>query len=114
MTDTCQIVRMGTTPTTNPVTNLDTYPAVEQYAGQCRVRPNSQSLSTDSGFGEQQVQLLSHMVSIPVSEADVVPDDVVIVTASDDASLVGKRLRVRTVARGTHITARRMACEEMA
>lgn len=112
MTDACQVVRMGTTPTVNPTTGQETYPETVQYTGPCRVRPNLRD--SDAEFGEQQVQVLSHLVSIPVSEADVVPDDVVHVTASDDASLVGKRLRVRAVARGTNITARRLACEEMA
>lgn len=114
MTDSCRVVRMGDTPVTDPVTGLETYPEADQYEGPCRVRPNSQSLSSDASFGDQAVQLLSHMVSIPVTEDDVAPDDVVVVTASFDPSLVSKRLRVRTVARGPDITARRMACEEMA
>lgn len=113
MLDTCNVVTTSSTPTTDPVTNIDTYPETVIYTGKCRVRPYLQSRS-DAAFGEQQVQLLSHLVSLPMSATAVVPDAVVVVTASTDASLVSKRLRVRTIARGSDVTARRLACEETA
>lgn len=111
MVDTCQVVTMSATATTDPVTGLETYTPTVRYTGMCRVRPNYQNRQAE--FGDQQVQVLSHLVSLPVSATAVAVDDEVVVTASLDSSLVGKRLRIRSVARGTHVTARRLACEEV-
>ena len=111
MVDTCQVVTVSSTPTTNPTTGVETYPETIRYTGMCRVRPNFRN--SDANFGDQQVQILSHLVSLPMSATSVATDDVIVVTASLDASLVGKRLRVRSIARGTHVTARRLACEEV-
>jgi hypothetical protein len=110
MTDACTIVRLSATPVTNPVTGVVTRPETEMYAGVCRVRPGG---ARQVEAGGQVLQAITHTVSVPVSHTDVLPDDVVIVTASGDPALVEARLRVREVARGTHITARRLGCEEL-
>jgi hypothetical protein len=110
MTDTCQIVRLSTTPATNLVTGEVTWPETEMYSGVCRVRPGP---GRQVEAGGRVLQAISHVVSVPVSHTDVLPDDVVVMTSSADGALAGARLRVRDVAQGSHVTARRLGCEEL-
>lgn len=113
MQDSCTITRAGSgTSTFDPATGTYTDPAsTTVYTGKCRVKPRNLVDRTVQA-GEQQVSLWSFEVSVPVSATDVDLDDVVTVTGSIDPSLVGRTLRVRSVARGTFLTARRLDCEE--
>lgn len=109
MTDVCTITRtIGRT--FDETTNTYTPTTTPVYSGKCRVKP-ANTVSRDVQAGEQQVSLWPFAVSIPVSVTTELDDDVT-VTASADASLVGRTLRVRSVARGTYLTARRLDCEE--
>ena len=113
MTDTCTITRANGDPTYNPST-LTYTPATPTtvYSGKCRVKPSVLSGNTTVQAGEERVALWPFSVSVPFSATDVELDDIVTVTASADASLVGRPLRVRSIARGTNVTARRLDCEE--
>lgn len=112
MTDTCTITRAGE-PVYNPATLAYTASSTTVYSGKCRVKPSALSGNTTVQAGEERVALWPYAVSVPVSVTDVELDDLVTVTASADASLVGRVLRVRSTARGTHITARRLDAEEV-
>lgn len=113
MADTCQIFVLGD-PVLDPVTGDNTRPETLTYAGKCRARP---VLSTGDGrsvdVGRASETLLKHLVSIPHIADDVAANQHVRITASADPSLIGLELVVRGIARGTHITARRLVCEEV-
>lgn len=112
MQDSCTITRAGGGSSFDPATGTYTDPAsTTVYTGKCRVKPRNLVDRTVQA-GEQQVSLWPFEVSVPVSATDVDLDDVVTVTGSIDPSLVGRTLRVRSVARGTFLTARRLDCEE--
>jgi hypothetical protein len=113
MVDSCTITRRGGDPVFDDTTGTYT-PATPTtvYTGVCKVRPSNLSGNTTAQAGEREVSLWPFSVSIPVAE-DADLDDVVTVTASLDPSLVGRTLRVRSVARGTYLTARRLDCEEV-
>lgn len=110
MTDACTIARPTTAPVTDPVSGAVTYPETTIYTGRCRARPAGGGHQVEAG--EDITQVFGLRVSVPISVTGVRADDVVTVTASADGSLVGKRLRVREIERGSHITARRLRCEE--
>lgn len=85
-------------------------PVSELYAGACKVKPNGTDRQVEAA-GES-VTLWPFIVSLPMSVEDVEVDDIVTVTASAlDPSLVGLELRVRQVAQGSFVTARRLGCE---
>lgn len=98
---------------------------VTLYSGRCRVKARDNADRVVDAGG-QAVSLFPFTVSIPVEmssfdtavfEAAFRPvtfevDDLVTVTASAlDPALVDLVLRVRQVAAGTHLTARRLECE---
>lgn len=88
-------------------------PGASRYTGPCRVRVQSvQDSSVEAA--ERVVVLRSYIVSVPMSVDDAQVNDVVTITASVlDSSLPGTRLRVQDVPKGTHLTARRLVCEEV-
>lgn len=111
MVDACTITRGGGAPTFDATTG--TYTAATGstvYTGKCRVKPQNLA-DRVAQAGERPVSLWPFSVSIPIA-ADADLDDVVTVTASADSTLVDRTFRVRSVARGTFITARRLDCEE--
>lgn len=113
MVDTCRLERPGTgEQAITDWSTLDTPdPApTELYAGPCRVKPNGGDRVVMAG--DDPTTLLPFAVSVPPTVTDVRVDDVVVVLTSGDPALVGRRLRIRSVAVGTHLTARRLGCEE--
>jgi hypothetical protein len=111
MADACSIATPGSgEPVLDPNTGQLTYPgSTAGYTGKCRIRPVSESAVA---AGERLIVLTRYVVSIPMS-ADAKVDDRVTVTSSVlDPSLAGRVFRVVGVARGTHVTARRLDCEE--
>lgn len=109
MIDACDIVRYG-----EPVLNVETgqNERSEQviYQGKCRVRPAG--AQREAEVGVTHLEMLQHQVSIPFSVTAVRAHDHVRITECVDASFIGLELTVRGIARGTHITARRLWCEE--
>lgn len=81
------------------------------YAGACKVKPRDNA-DRQVEAGAETVTLWPFVVSVPMSVTGVQEDDVVTVTACElDPALVGTRLRVRQVAKGSFLTARRLGCE---
>ncbi len=87
-----------------------------RYSGPCRVQ--EAVLPTAAADQAQQSpawQSQRKYVSIPVAVTSVRPGDVVTVTSSAlDPGAVGHRFRVVASAAKTHLTARRLECEEVA
>ncbi|MFB7630688.1 DUF6093 family protein [Streptomyces sp. NPDC056149] len=111
MTDWCRIERSTGIDTTDD--GRDVEQATTVYEGRCRVRPAAQAATTDK-TGTVIVETWAYTVSVPLPVAGIRTGDAVQILASDDPGLVGRRLRVRSIDRGTQITARRLACEEVA
>jgi Family of unknown function (DUF6093) len=111
MDDACTVARPVPDPPFNPAAGrVEPPPPVAVYSGRCRIRPQgSQDRVVDAG--ERPLSLWPYVVSIPFAGSAEL-DDIVTVTASADSTLVGRRLRVRSVVRGTHVSARRLGCEE--
>jgi hypothetical protein len=116
MTETCTITREnGETATFIAATGQYTDTTATVYAGKCRIRPRSAFLRERIAEAGEQAQFLwPYIVAVPVSVTDVQVGDIITVTASGDASLVDRQLRVRIAARGENVTARRLDCEELA
>lgn len=113
MIDTCHISRAGGGRTFDKTTNTYSDGATDIYTGKCRVKPSSLSSNTTVQAGEQAVGLWPYVVSVPLSVSGVELGDVVRITSSRDPALEDRELRVRVVGRGTHLTARRLECEEV-
>lgn len=109
MTDACTVGRVGTTRVYNPATDSYNVVTTTVYSGVCRVKPAGSD--TVSNVGEQTVSRWPYTVSLPVTATPAV-DDQVTVTASGDPALTGLKLRVRSVVKGTNVSARRLGCEE--
>lgn len=109
MTDAVTVSRDGelaTDPGTGAVTSADT----QLYSGKAQIRPETTSEADSQNAGEATDLLDQFLVKVPVSLVDVRTNDTVSVVASSDASLVGARMRVIGVVRGTTVTARRLRC----
>ncbi|MFE7315659.1 DUF6093 family protein [Streptomyces sp. NPDC057555] len=111
MTDRCRIERSTGIGTTDDGRDIEQVTTV--YEGRCRIRPAALAATTDK-TGSVIVETWAYTVSVPLPVADVRTGYAVQILASDDPGLVGRRLRVRSIDRGTQITARRLACEEVA
>lgn len=82
-----------------------------RYSGRCKVKPRD-NVDREVEAGAATVSLWPYVVSVPMSALDVQDGDVLTVTSSAlDPSLAGTVLRVRAVAEGSYITARRLGCE---
>lgn len=113
MVDTCTVRTGGALGALNPATLQHASVAGDLiYAGKCRVKPAAGNQDRVVDAGEHLVSLWPFTVSLPMSAVGVDVDHIVTVTTSAlDAALAGKTLRVRQVALGTHLTARRLGCE---
>lgn len=115
MSDTCTISRGGSAEPTYDETLREMVAAAGTavYAGPCRVkaRPTEDRVVE---LGETTVSLRSYVVSLPIDATGIKVDDVVVVTSSAlDGDLVDKQMRVLDVQAGSHVTARRLICEEV-
>jgi len=114
MTATCTIRgEAAGEPTTDPESGKVT-PAEGAlvYSGRCRVRPaGTQADAREMGGAETFI--FDFVVSVPFAVDGVVEGMTCRVDASPDPALVGLELEIEQVARGDHITARRLACKEV-
>lgn len=111
MTDAVTIGRVDYDhPVTNPDTGLDEYPVTVLYTGAARVRPNYANRPATAG--DSFITVIGYLVSVPLSVTNVRAGDVVTVTSSADGFLTDRTLKVRSIVAGTHVTARRLDCEE--
>jgi hypothetical protein len=112
MTDRCTIGRPGG-QIVNPDTGAVTDAVTDFYAGACRVKPITSVQAGEAAAGERVIVMRSYTVTVPMAQAGVRVGDVVTVTACQlDPALTGTVLRVRDIAKGSQITARRLVCEE--
>jgi len=83
------------------------------YTGKCEVQmPQSANRNPGAGDVEWTVQAL--VLKLPMSVVGAQVDDTVTITASQlDPDLVGRVLKVVSLAHKSHMTARRLACEEV-
>lgn len=114
MTATCTIrgAAVGR-PTTDPESGKVTPPeAPVIYEGRCRVRPaGTQQDPRESGGAE--VFTFDYQVTVPFFVTAVIEGMSCRIDSSPDGALVGLELEIQQVARGDHITARRLACKEV-
>lgn len=112
MTDTCTITAASGPQVYQPATDsYVTPPGVLRYSGKCRVKPRDNA-DREVEAGGATASLWPYVVSVPMSAVGIEDDDVVTITASAlDPELIDAKLRVRQVAQGTFLTARRLGCE---
>lgn len=114
MTSACTIRGESTgEPTTDPDTGKVT-PAEGAliYSGRCRVRPAG-TVQDAGESGGAETFTFDYVVSVPFSVTTVIEGMSCRIDASPDPALVGLDLEIEQVARGDHITARRLACREV-
>lgn len=114
MTDSCTINAAEGARVYDPGTDSYVNAAgAQRYSGKCRVRmPNVMGEQTPQ-FAGREVTLQFAVVSVPVSVSGVQVNDVVTITASEDAELVGRTYTVVGLHHQSHATARRLRCEEV-
>ena len=76
----------------------------------CVIRPSQRAVD-EVGDGGRQVRMFMYDVRLPV-DVDVQAGDVLTVTSSRDALLVGRWLTVREVVADSEQTSRILVCEE--
>jgi hypothetical protein len=110
MTDACTVTRV-TAQTTDPNTGAVTDTRTTVYEGPCKVRQVTSS--EPAQVGEAKVVVGAYVLSLPMSAAAVhVDDDAEITASGHDPALVGRVLRVAVEHAASHVTARRLVCEE--
>jgi hypothetical protein len=93
LTDTCSVVRR-TSGAFNDTTGTYAAPTdTSVYSGPCRV--DSISGAARVRIGEEAVIQSGYWVFLPPDADDARPEDIVIVTASEDGNMVGRELAVK-------------------
>ncbi|MFB4280845.1 DUF6093 family protein [Nonomuraea sp. MTCD27] len=109
MRDTCTVERFaGRVLNEETGEYEETWTAV--YTGVCRVKPRTQR---EAEWGEREVALGAYVAVLPWdSSPEIQRQDRLIVTASDDAWLIGRHLEVIAIALAGTSTARRLLVED--
>lgn len=112
MVDACTITAANAVQVYDETTDAYTTPdGASRYTGRCKVTPRDNA-DRQVEAGAQTVTLWPFVISVPMSVTGIQDDDVITITASAlDPALVGLVLRVRQVAQGSFLTARRLGCE---
>lgn len=110
MTDLCLIERQSTEEVTDPVTGTVTFPVVEVYAGKCKLQ-GRQAQASEPSAGGHVFTVEQLMVHLPVSALSLTGDRVTVLSSAMDPDLVGLKLRLTELARGTYRTADRWNVE---
>lgn len=110
----CTITRAGTGPGTYNESTGKTDPPAPTPVGtaqRCRVQARA---ATDrvAKVGDQLLTLRGYLVSLPHDAPDVHVDDLVTITAADDALLVGRVLKVLDVVYASEQWERDLTCED--
>jgi len=107
MTATCNVQRKTGQTVYNPVTHQDE-PVIDTiFTGPCRVQPARIATAEEVQMFGQQINSLTMVGALPVTMADLLPDDVIAITASLDPGQVGKKYTVQAVQTSSAATARR-------
>lgn len=109
MIDSC-VVERSTGEVTDPVTGVVSEGWETVYSGVCKVQGRQAQASTpDAGGHAFTVEQL--MVHLPVSAQSLPGDRVTVLSSAMDPGLVGLKLRLTELARGTYRTADRWNVE---
>lgn len=88
-------------------------PGAVVYSGKCRIKPGGTTSQTTEAGGAEMFTF-DFAVSLPFSVTAVRERMLLTMDASPDPAAVGLELEVQQMARGEHITARRLLCNEVA
>lgn len=99
----------------NESTQQYTYtPGALKYSGKCKIQLRVSATGASPVAGDRAMAVLRYEVHLPMSTAAAAVDDWFKVTASvSDPELVGRRFRVAALVHKTHMSARRLICEEV-
>lgn len=109
MPDTCVVTRPAQGDFDADVGSYETT-APEVYEGPCRVMPLAEDERTVL-FGDRAMDVVAFKVTLPFNAAELQDDDLIEVTESADAQLVGTTMVKRHVVRSSIQTARRIVAE---
>jgi ribulose 1,5-bisphosphate carboxylase large subunit-like protein len=112
MSAACSITRRATGGTTDTAGNYTPAAPSTIYTGPCRV----QSLRTRREvivIGEAQESQHRYLVTIKFDTADIHVGDLVGITSSVDAGLIGRQLRVTDMNLGSEQWERDLTCDEL-
>ncbi len=111
--DACSVTRASGDPVFDEATGGYVTPVPTTiYTGSCRITPLPVQERAVI-FGEQAVDLIAYQATFPYDAAVFEKDDVVKVTASTDAQLVGRHLEVHGYEVKTLQTKRRVLLQEV-
>lgn len=110
-TDSCVIKRHVAGPgVLNQSTGVYAPSYTTIYTGPCLIRPAAPSLTQ---AGQELVATHGYDLSLPYTEILELPEDLVDITASTDAFLVGKQFVIGNIEGDTYITNRKIPCEDV-
>jgi Family of unknown function (DUF6093) len=109
-TATITFVRFSGPPVHDPATGSTSRPTTVVYSGEFRVQEHQVS-AHETDAAAQQITTHAYQVSGAV-EVDLRINDVGTVDASDDPSLVGRRLLVTDIQRGSLLFERTFTCTD--
>lgn len=112
--DECTITRPGTGEgTTDPATGIWTPPAATVvYTGCCRVQGDTRTQGKIQEKGDEIVALHRYRAGVPWDVDQVLVDDVLTVTCSEDPVIVGRPLMVRDFVLDTFLVRRTLLLED--
>jgi hypothetical protein len=101
--------------TFNPTTGAVSIPVGSiVYSGACHLRKSNDPLGgTDRISAHKNITVRNYQLEIPWNATPLQVNDVVTVTSSDDAHLVGRKLRVTKVHQNSTLIVRRMTVEDV-
>lgn len=112
MVDACTITRQTITGT-DPDTGAQTVNTVTVYTGKCEIQQHSPGAVRFTDAGEAHRLMQPVELKLPMSSTGFRPGDIVVIDSSvNDADLVGRRFRIRELARKSWATSRRLGIEE--
>lgn len=109
MTDACVISRL-TGHTTDSVTAKVVETRRQLYSGSCRVTGSEAQANTPEAVGHQNT-VENQMVYLPFNSEAEAGDEVLITESLLDPQLVGLKFKIKAMARGSQLTARRWTVE---
>lgn len=112
MADACTVRRQNGT-TRDPESGLDVLAYDDVYVGVCKVQASTTLAAVAQEVGGAVVTQTTLRVDVPISAPEVEVGDLVDLTASLDAQLVGKTFRVSSRFGKTYPTARRLEVKEL-
>lgn len=113
MVDACTITRPGAPVLDRTTSQLTPGAVVTLYAGKCRIKPQRTPAPTEAG--EKRAVVARYELALPFSAVPSQPvrlADVVTLTTSADARLVGQAMTVMAIDYGSTATAWRLTLED--